>query len=374
MRVVTKQFTKEVLLSTAFVLFVLVALFGFFELIQQLEEVRADYPISLALLLTGLTLPLRVYEIMPIAVLLAAVYTMSRWASTSEFTALRVAGLSPLHLTSALLIPGIVLVGLTFTIGEYVSPWASRYALTAESQVRDRAITARGFDSGVWVRDVVENERIRYINVKALSAADRSSTGAWRMFEYDAGGRLLRMVHAEAARFERGHGWELRDVRIVEYPEIDREDPTAPQEPIRATQEKAYYLPSEVGPDILNVMTSKPEHMSMQDLARYIAHLESTGQSAERYQVTLWSKAFYPVAVLVMLALAMPFAYMNARSGGLAIKMFFGVLIGILFYALNNVFSYVGTVNTWPPLVATLTPSVVMLALAAGAMYWVEHR
>ena len=54
--------------------------------------------------------------------------------------------------------------------------------------------------------------------------------------------------------------------------------------------------------------------------------------------------------------------------------MFFGVLIGILFYALNNVFSYVGTVNTWPPLVATLTPSVVMLALAAGAMYWVEHR
>ena len=37
MRVVTKQFTKEGLLSTAFVLFVLVALFGFFELIQQLE-------------------------------------------------------------------------------------------------------------------------------------------------------------------------------------------------------------------------------------------------------------------------------------------------------------------------------------------------
>ena len=144
MRVVTKQFTKEVLLSTAFVLFVLVALFGFFELIQQLEEVRADYPISLALLLTGLTLPLRVYEIMPIAVLLAAVYTMSRWASTSEFTALRVAGLSPLHLTSALLIPGIVLVGLTFTIGEYVSPWASRYALTAEA----RCATARSRPGG----------------------------------------------------------------------------------------------------------------------------------------------------------------------------------------------------------------------------------
>lgn len=374
MKVVTKQFTREILLSTAFVLFVLVALFGFFELIQQLEEVRADYPISLALLLTALTLPLRVYEIMPIAVLLAAVYTMSRWASTSEFTALRVAGLSPLHLTSALLIPGIILVGFTFTIGEYVSPWANRYALTAESQVRDRAITAKGFDSGVWVRDVIENDRTRYINVKALSAKDRALTGAWRMFEYDAGGRLLRMVHADAARFEQGRGWELHDVRIVEYPEIDREDPAAPQEPISVRQEEAFFLPSEVSPDILNVMTSKPEYMSMQDLSRYISHLETTGQRAERYQVTFWSKAFYPLAVLVMLALSMPFAYMNARSGGLALKMFFGVLIGILFYALNNVFSYVGTVNTWPPLVASLTPSVVMLFFAAGAMYWVERR
>lgn len=374
MKVVTKQFTREILVSTGFVLFVLVALFGFFELVQQLEEVRADYPISLALLLTVLTLPVRIYEVMPLSVLLAAVYTMSRWASTSEFTALRVAGLSPTRLAGALLIPGVILVVLTYAVGEYISPWANSYAVSAESTARDRALTARGFKSGVWVRDVSEGNHIRYINVSALNASDREMTGAWRMFEYDTQGRLLRMVHADAARFEEGRGWHLKAVRTVEYPSIDRADPTAPQAAIETKTADSWFLPSKVGPDILNVMTTKPERMSMQDLSRYVDHLEMTGGSSEHYRVTLWSKAFYPLAVLVMLALSMPFAYMNARAGGVALKMFFGVILGIFFYALNNVFSFVGMVNTWPPLIAAATPTAVMLLLAAGAMYWVEKR
>ena len=75
-----------------------------------------------------------------------------------------------------------------------------------------------------------------------------------------------------------------------------------------------------------------------------------------------------------MIALAMPFAYMNARSGGLAIKMFVGVMIGIVFYALNNLFSYLGVLNTWSPIVVSLVPTVSMLIMAAVAMFLVERR
>ena len=70
----------------------------------------------------------------------------------------------------------------------------------------------------------------------------------------------------------------------------------------------------------------------------------------------------------------MPFAYMNARSGGLAIKMFVGVMIGIVFYALNNLFSYLGVLNTWSPIVVSLVPTVSMLIMAAVAMFLVERR
>lgn len=114
--------------------------------------------------------------------------------------------------------------------------------------------------------------------------------------------------------------------------------------------------------------------MSMRDLDRYVSHLKKNNQQTEHYEVAFWKKAFYPLATLVMLALSMPFAYMNARSGGLAIKMFIGVMIGIVFYAMNNLFSYLGVLNTWSPVIVCLVPTVSMLLIAAVAMYWVERR
>ena len=75
-----------------------------------------------------------------------------------------------------------------------------------------------------------------------------------------------------------------------------------------------------------------------------------------------------------MIALSMPFAYMNTRSGGMSIKIFAGVMIGLGFYTVNNLFSYIGMLNTWPPLLVALIPTVIMLMLAMIGMWMVERR
>ena len=378
MKVITRQFTKEILLATSFVLMALVALFAFFELINQLEDVGKDYTIGTAFLLTALTLPARIYEVMPLAVLLAAVYIMSRWAANSEFTVLRVAGMSPLRLARALLLPGVLLVALTYGFGEVVSPWAARYAVEVKSGDKNDTVSARGYVSGVWVRDLAQNEKgepvDRYINVKNLSASNMSQTGAWRMFEFTREGKLLRMIHADSATFEPGRGWHLHNAVTVTYPAFDSKDTKPLAAKITTSAPSESFLESTIGPEILGVMTTKPENMSMRDLNKYLAHITKTNQQPEHYQIAFWSKATYPLAIIVMLALSMPFAYMNARSGGVAVKIFLGVMIGIAFYALNNLFSYLGIVNTWSPIAVSITPSAAMLALAALALAIVERR
>jgi lipopolysaccharide export system permease protein len=75
-----------------------------------------------------------------------------------------------------------------------------------------------------------------------------------------------------------------------------------------------------------------------------------------------------------MLILAMPFAYINARSGGIAIKIFVGIMIGIAFYALDNLFAFMSVLSSIPPVLAAITPNLLMLVLAAGIMYLVERR
>lgn len=377
MSVISRKFTKDILLSTLFVLVVLIALFAFFELIGKMDEVGSnEYSLGTAFLLTALTIPSRIYEVAPLAVLLASVFTMSRWASTSEFTVLRASGLSPLRLAATLVLPGILLVCFTFVMGEAFAPWAQRYS--AEIRSSGSSLSARGYSSGAWVRDTASDgkggEIIRYINIRSISAADRNETAAWRVFELSAKGHLMRTILAEKGHYQPDEGWTLSRVRIVTYPPTG-ETADGLQEAVSDRRLKTWrFSGTGLTPEILGVMTTKPDRMAMEDLSKYIAHLEREHQEADHFVAVFWSKALYPFGCLVMLAIAMPFAYMNARSGGVAIKVFFGVLIGIAFYALNNLFSYLSGFSSAPPWLMAAAPSLFMLGGTAGVLWWVERR
>jgi lipopolysaccharide export system permease protein len=378
-KVLTRHVAKEVLIATLFVLVALVALIAFFDLVSQARNIGNRYSISMALFLTMLKLPSRLYEVMPIAALLGAVYTMSRLASNSEFTIMRVAGLSPFRLAGMMTVPALILIAMTYCLGEWLTPAADMMRNDMDNILFNRKLSARGYSSGVWVKDNVKEQQnagqatVRFVNVHNLIAGEHSRTGAWRVFEFDKDGSLIRVLHAPEASYISGRGWHLKDAKVETLPKITH-DETPMVEKSSARKDVDLMLPSEMRPEILGVLTIKPERMGISDLWQYIAHLKETKQTSDRYQVALWSKVFYPLAIFVMLAVAMPFAYLNTRSGGVSIKIFAGLMIGISFYALNNIFSFLGVLNTWHPMAVAVVPTSVMLICAAVALWLLERR
>ena len=379
MKVLTRHVAKEVLIATLFVLVALVALIAFFDLVSQARNIGNRYSISMALFLTMLKLPSRLYEVMPIAALLGAVYTMSRLASNSEFTIMRVAGLSPFRLAGMMTVPALILIAMTYCLGEWLTPAADMMRNDMDNILFNRKLSARGYSSGVWVKDNVKEQQnagqatVRFVNVHNLIAGEHSRTGAWRVFEFDKDGSLIRVLHAPEASYISGRGWHLKDAKVETLPKITH-DETPMVEKSSARKDVDLMLPSEMRPEILGVLTIKPERMGISDLWQYIAHLKETKQTSDRYQVALWSKVFYSLSIFVMLAVAMPFAYLNTRSGGVSIKIFAGLMIGISFYALNNIFSFLGVLNTWHPMVVAVVPTSVMLICAAVALWLLERR
>jgi lipopolysaccharide export LptBFGC system permease protein LptF len=91
------------------------------------------------------------------------------------------------------------------------------------------------------------------------------------------------------------------------------------------------------------------------DLFQYIRHLGQR-QSAQRYEIEFWRKVFYPLSCLVMVVLALPFAYLHFRSGSIAGYVFGGVMAGISFFLLNNVFGYIGNLQNWSPWLTAAAP------------------
>jgi lipopolysaccharide export system permease protein len=377
-RTLRRYLWREIAQATLFVLFALLALFMFFDLVQQLDEVgRRGFSLQHAFSFVALSLPARTYELMPIAALIGTIYVLAKLAANSEFTIMRVSGMSTRRLMQSLMGIGLAIVALTYFLGEFVSPPAEQLAQRVRLVATGSGITARDFRSGVWVRDVLRDDAgaidaFRFINVRQVSP-DRGTTG-WRIFEFDRDYRLRSMTTAVEGHYTPGEGWTLTDVVETLLPQFPAQAAQPTAEGTEVVREATRQWRSDLRPDIFGVLMVQPERMAGWDLAQYIGHLSETRQQTERYEIALWSKIFYPWAVLVMMALALPFAYLHVRAGGLSLKIFTGVMIGVAFYGLNKLFAHLGLLNTWPPIIVAALPSLVVLALAMSALYWIERR
>ena len=85
--------------------------------------------------------------------------------------------------------------------------------------------------------------------------------------------------------------------------------------------------------------------MSANELAVYTRHLAENRQETERFKIAFWKKLIDPLSIFVLMALALPFGYLQTRSGGVSLKIFIGIMIGVSFLLINTLFSHVGMLS-----------------------------
>jgi lipopolysaccharide export system permease protein len=114
--------------------------------------------------------------------------------------------------------------------------------------------------------------------------------------------------------------------------------------------------------------------MAAWNLYSYIKHLRENLQKTTRQQIALWSKIVYPIACLVMVILAMPFGFLQQRSGGVSAKIFAGIMIGISYQVINRLFVHLGLLNDWPPFASATIPTFLFMAGGMIMLAWMEKR
>jgi lipopolysaccharide export system permease protein len=376
MRILTRMIAKEVLISSFFITLALVALFAFFDLIGQASDIGMQYSIFQAFALTALVLPTRCYEVLPIAAILGGVFTLAKLAANSEFTVMRTSGLSPWRLCGMLMLPGLVMVLIAYGMGEYIAPPMQQFAKEFKMDLKGNTFRGKTGSTGIWVRDVERDEKgattsVNFINVDNFKPGEAAYN--WRIYTFRQA-NLTTITTAKKGVYDKEKGWVLSGVTEQRIPVIPSNFIGQTDEAVKVIKSKTLVWGKGLEEKIFGLLIVKPEDMALTDLYQYIEHLRENGQQTRTYEAAFWNKAFYPLAILVMLILAMPFAYINARSGGIAIKIFLGIMIGIAFYALDNLFAFMTVLSSIPPAAAALTPNLLMLFLASIVMYIVERR
>ena len=356
MKTLHRYIVREILLATAMVMIALLMLFAFFDLVEEIKDIgRGNYQLRHVVRHVALSIPAHVYEVFPIAALIGTLFALAQLVASSEYTVMRTAGVSLVRVVGTIFSAGLLLAALTFVFGEYVGPEAEQFA----QRIRSQAITgivAQEFRSGLWMKDDKS-----FINVREVTP-DGQLKGV-HINEFHENARLRSVVAAESGVYQGERQWLLSGVRKTSFTEVRTEVSKTDTAPWLSVLE----------PRLFSVLMVQPDQMSAANLKSFVQHLQENRQKSLRYEIALWSKITYPLAVLTMMLLALPFAYFQRRQGGVGGRIFAGIMLGLAFYFLNQLSAHLGLLNEWPAQASALLPMAAFLCLAM-AMLWQQER
>lgn len=358
MKLLTRHLAREVYASIALVFAALLMLFAFFDLMRELSALgRGDYHLGYVLLFVLLSMPGHLYELFPLAILIGTIFALAQMAAHSELVVYRCSGVSLRQMVGALFKIGLPLVLLSYLCSEMLAPPSEMLAHKLRLKAQNAEVSLKEFRSGVWVKD----ER-SFVNVRNV-LPDTSLLNI-SIYEFDESYHLNSITVAKRAVFVEKNLWQMDEVVQTRFG----------NQGTTVNNQASMEWRSVLNPDILSVLLAAPEQMSAWNLYQYIQHLRDNRQKTARYEIAMWNKLVYPLAVLVMLLLALPFAAQQRREGGVSGKIFLGIVLGLTFHFVGQLFARLGALNEWQPVLSATAMPLIFLLLAMVMLWSTERR
>ena len=345
MRVIQRYLAGNLLRSSLLALFLLVSLFSFFTLIDQLNDtVRGSYGIIEAIVYTVLIMPRISYDLFPIAAVIGSMAVLGILARNSELDVILTSGVSRFSLSVVLIKSSLILVVVAVLIGEVVAPVAEERAQNLRSMALSDNITLKS-RYGFWIRDGNS-----YINIRKMLPGGRIED--IYLYEFDDDNNLLRSFHAGSAFYNNGR-WQMQDI----------DESLLGQDQVESQNLDSAIWESLINPEILNVVTVKPQYLSIRGLTNYINYLKLNAQDTQAYEQALWAKLIRPFSIVAMIVLAVPLVSGPSRTIAVGQRVFVGALAGIIFHICTQVSENLGMVYHIQPWISVTTPTVLLVLL-----------
>ena len=374
MQTARRYLAREIYRSTSVVLIALLGLFTFFTLVDELDTVNARFPLTALFYLQGLSLPTRLYDLLPIGLLIGAILALSGLAQRNELVILRVSGVSGMGLLAMLWTVSIPIILGALILSEFLTPLAEIKSSEVNLLMRGRVEGGR-LASGYWFKEPTPNGGTRIINVgKLLTSGNVENLS---IYEFPDGLSLSVMTQAKSGKFVKGK-LDMQDVIETQLdPNIksvlaDAKVTTKPAVTVKQLPQQT--IDTTLSSERLVARILTPERMSLIALHDYIDYLNRNQLQADRQIVAIWRKMAYPFTLLVMLTIAAPISFMQTRRGGVGAKVFLGILLGTGFFMINQLALNVSLLFNWPPVVTALLPNIGAMTLALTAVLMMENR
>ncbi len=356
MRIIDRYIAGNFLKGVVIVLAILLPLFGFLMLSEELEQVGKGAFTSIdALIVVGYSLPRLMLDLLPVTALLGVLIGLGAMANHRELIIINAFGYSAWRTAwpIAKVTAGVILVVLLLQF--FAMPKLELNAGLLRAKVTSQS-TMVGSDNEFWTRSGEQFIRIGELTRNGSGMSDVE------IFKLGRDGALQELVQASAADVLSDGQWLLEDVIITDFSAAEvREEHLERkrwQSFLSAQQTSALVVPVEA--------------MTPSNLYRYIRMLEKNDLDTHRFRVIFWQRLSVPVGLLAMSLLGLPFLIGSVRSVSAGQRTALGGGIGILFYLSEQMTGQLATLYHLPPAPAALLPDLLLLTLAIVILHKID--
>lgn len=344
--ILRKFFFYFVLLLAMFVF--LFEAFTFFELLDDIARHRV--PFLTVVDYFGFLTPYLVYNLSPLAGLVAVLVTLGIMSKTNEVVAIKASGISLFRVAVPLLLAGLAVAATLVLLDDTYLPYANQRQDALHNQIKGRPAQTYthpqrwifGENSKIYNYDVFDPEQKMFggLSVLELDAADF---------------HLRRRIFATRARWsEPEHVWVLEngwvrdfsDGTVTKFATFTATAPPELSEP----------------PSYFNREVRQAFQMSIGELGSYIEGLHRAGFDVGTLMVQWHKKIAYPLMAPVSILLAIPFAFLVGTRGAIG-GVALGVGIAVVYWAIAALLEAMGGVGQLPPFLAGWSPDIIFFFL-----------
>lgn len=342
MRLIGNYIARQVAAAILLVLAVLLGLDLVSQLIDQSGDLTERYTLLSALYYTLLSLPGQLLQYLPFAALIGCLAGLGSLASTSELVVIRSAGISVARILWMALVPALIITAVALLVAEFAAPPLKQ---RAEGY---RAMALQKGELGISEHGLWHREGNSFIHLNAVQPG--GELFGVTVYALDEERHLTSALFARRALYREDH-WQLEEVRETRF--LDGRTERV-EEPGRRWQ-------TQLSPDVLDVLVLEPADLPISGLWRYVSFLRQQGSNSAEYELAFWNKVLQPLAIISLLLVAASIVFGPLRQATMGLRVFIGVLIGIVFRISQDMLGPASLVFGFEPILASLTPIVVSM-------------
>lgn len=302
-----------------------------------------------------LKLPTILFQMTPLASLIATLLTLTGLKRTGELGALFCTGLSGIRIGAPLVIASLFITCIIFYTSESLVPSANRLS---------RDIIRSGGPGGgshivgktrIWLLEGSHVIHIRNIEEDGHLLIEPTVLN----FTGNGLSRLQGRIDAPTARWEKDH-WIMEQAIVRHFDKNVAEDTQQPQKLIP---------PIEIKPEEFFRIRRRPEDMNRTELNRHIANLRRAGLPSHQYEVQAYDKTAFALLPLVFCVIALPVGFQVSIRGGTALGTGLSILFALIFWSVYSLSLSFGNSGILPASVAAWGPGILFLSLGLAFLF-----